>query len=103
MAHQKINIEWTHFIHSIYIYVNLRVGAEGRGHPLHHRVACGGPRETVRRPRALQFVSEGIVLHFVPKRAEHARPSNVHGKSSPGSVFGMSSSPQRVSQERIRR
>ena len=75
---------------------------EGRGLPLHTRVACGGPREALQRPRALQFVFEGIILHFIPKRAEHARPSNVHGKSSAGSVFRLPSSPQRIPKERMR-
>ena len=43
---------------------HLRVGAEGRGHPLHHRVVRGRQRGQAQGP-PLQFVSKRGILYFV--------------------------------------
>ena len=55
---------------------HLRVGAQGRGHPLHTSVARNRQRGQVQR-QEVQLVFEGIVLYLVQERRQSARTENV--------------------------
>ena len=79
---------------------HLRVGAQGRGHPLHTSVARNRQRGQVQR-QAMQLVFEGIVLYLVQERRQSVRAENVFSKSEAGNIFSVFSSVPKVPQERL--